>query len=901
MFTHPFESLLLASADGQVMTTAERKIIFVNEAFCQYFDKTVSDLTGTHLFDWLRLMDSDAIQIWEENEVLAYDKGPRSNIDFRMQNDTSERCFNVSITLTEQQNQDGYLYLSAWHDITARRMAKEKLEHDYYDLQERETLVSALLTCANSAMETRNFKKAAQKIFESCKEIIGTTSGHVALLNRAGDENEVLYLDAGKDICTVDATLPMPIRGLRERAYKTGEVVYDNSFHNSDWMKLMPAGHIPLENVMFAPMVVNGDTVGLLGIGNKPGGFTDHDAQWAAAFGQLAAMSLMNTRMFDRLMHSEKRYRLLTESASDSIISINPRGKIISANKTFTKMFGYTEEELIRQPISMIIPERFRDQHLAGIQRLLHTGKSKIIGQTVELTGIRKGGMEFPIELSLSMWETEDGKYFSGIIRDITNRKKTEQALLHSQERLQESQTMAQLGQWELNLQDNELIWSDSIYELFEIDKNKFNASYEGFMAAVHPDDRDAVDQAYKKSVQDKMPYHIVHRLLMKDGRTKFVNEICRTEYDEDGQPVRSFGTVQDITELTYAEEAVRKSEEKFRLLSTMSPVGIYQIDMQGRCDYVNPQWYQMTGMTVQEAMGDGWLTAVFPEDRALVKAAYDQQADVAGIWRKEYRIQHTDGSIMWVHGVISPITDDTGCVVSYLGVNTDITERKLAEKEIADSLKEKEVLLKEIHHRVKNNMQIITNLLTLQARRIEDPKLRDVYRDSQNRIEAMSLIHETLYRSDSLARIDCQQYIERLVTYINRAYNNAAQNIRYHIQAKPLELTVDDAIPLGLIVSELLSNACKYAFPDRDEGDIHITMQSTDEKSVELTIVDNGVGLPKSYEGELHKTLGMQLISDLVTGQLKGELSIQNHNGTQFSIRFNRASVAVKGNTDAA
>lgn len=150
--------------------------------------------------------------------------------------------------------------------------------------RQREAEIQALLESSRAILEHREFRDAAHAIFNSCKELIGATSRYVALLNEDGTENEVLFLDSGGQPCTVDPTLPMPIRGLRAQAYQTGEVAYENDFSRSQWVQFLPEGHTRLKNVLFTPLVIQHRSVGLLGIANKPGGFTDHDARVASAF-----------------------------------------------------------------------------------------------------------------------------------------------------------------------------------------------------------------------------------------------------------------------------------------------------------------------------------------------------------------------------------------------------------------------------------------------------------------------------------------------------------------------------------------------------------------------------------------------------------------------------------------
>jgi len=317
-------------------------------------------------------------------------------------------------------------------DVTERKRAEasEALQQS----QQKQAEISALLEGSRAVLRHREFQDAARAIFDSCKNLIGANAGYIALLSRDEKENAVLFLDSGGLSCTVDESLPMPIRGLRAEAYRTGEVVYDNDFSQSEWMKYMPEGHVNLENVLFAPLIIDGKTVGLMGLATKPGGFTEDDARLASMFGEFAAIALRNSQILESLESSERRFRSVVETAGDAIISIDSRGNIVFWNRAAENIFGYSSDEAISKPVTFIMPGRFRKDHRKGMNRMTSTRESKITGETVEVVGLNKDGSEFPIELSLAAWEAEEEVFFTAVIRDITQRKAEEARRLADQE-----------------------------------------------------------------------------------------------------------------------------------------------------------------------------------------------------------------------------------------------------------------------------------------------------------------------------------------------------------------------------------------------------------------------------------------------------------------------------------
>jgi len=216
-----------------------------------------------------------------------------------------------------------------------------------------------------------------------------------------------------------------------------------------------------------------------------------------------------------------------------------------------------------------------------------------------------------------------------------------------------------------------------------------------------------------------------------------------------------------------------------------------------------------------------------------------------------------------------------------------DITERKQAEEQIKADLREKETLLKEIHHRVKNNMNVITSLLNLQAKSIEDDQTKNILKDSQDRIFAMSAIHETLHGSENLSEIDLKKYLSKIVTSIFQSSSIDPKRVKLKTDIEEVLISINQASPLGLVTNELVSNSLKYAFSDEREGKITVTMRKQN-KELHLTIKDNGVGMPNDLDWKKANTLGLKLVRTLVENQLDGTIGMENNNGTKFIIKFN-------------
>ena len=250
---------------------------------------------------------------------------------------------------------------------------------------------------------------------------------------------------------------------------------------------------------------------------------------------------------------------------------------------------------------------------------------------------------------------------------------------------------------------------------------------------------------------------------------------------------------------------------------------------------------------------------------------------------QKEIRWRRKNGSEFSVESSHSGIPGNGRSISAY--ILREFTPPTVTEEQLRATVREKDVLIEEVHHRVKNNLQVITSLLGLQARTIKDPATREKFEESRYRIQAMAILHEILYESSSLAEIDFADYIRRLVDHLVRSYG-AASRIRTEVRLEPLQCHRDVALPCGLIVNELLSNAFKYAFPGRKSGEIHVALRREAQDTVHLTVRDNGVGLPPELDWKTLPTLGLRLVRTLAR-QIEAEVKTSGRTGTSFSITF--------------
>lgn len=264
-------------------------------------------------------------------------------------------------------------------------------------------------------------------------------------------------------------------------------------------------------------------------------------------------------RIEEALRTSEERFRSVVQAANDAIIITDSNAQIIGWNKGAQAIFGYREEEVVGTPLIRLIPERYREAHAKGMERVNTTGQTRVSGRTVELAGLRSDGGEFPLDLSLSMWKTETGTFYSGIIRDITERKQAEAALRESQENLAAAQHMTQLGSWEGHMETGEVTWSDELYRILGYAPGTVVPTQALFFEAVHPDDLPMVQAAMLASVTGRAPFDLDHRIVQSNGNVRHVHAQSGFINDGAGKPVRIVGTIHDITERKALEAKLRR------------------------------------------------------------------------------------------------------------------------------------------------------------------------------------------------------------------------------------------------------------------------------------------------------------------------------------------------------
>ncbi len=717
--------------------------------------------------------------------------------------------------------------------------------------------------------------------------------------------------------------------------------------------------------------------------------------------------------MEQALRDRENRLRTIFETSHAGIILVNPQGVITYANQRMADLFGCSLGELI----GSTYPEHVHpDQRYAGDQKMRQLIAGEIDAVALERHYIRKDGSDFWGFLSGRRQEDEAGNLVSlvGVISDITERKLMEAERITLLERLNLATRAAGLGIWDWDVQRNELVWDDQMYELYGVRREDFPGAYESWLARVHPDDRAAGEEVSLQARRGETEYDTEFRIIRPDGAVRVIKAYGKVTRGESGNPLRMTGVNYDITEWKHAEQVLRESEARYRAIFegvqdaifVETPAGKILDANQRACEMYGYSREQFLGMPVARLVAPGSSLVLprslsgagmlehpietanlrangerFPVElscsvqnvdgepvmlvvvrditerkraeealresearlRTLINAMPDivcfkdgrgrwleanefdlklfqltgvdyrgkkdsELADFSQFYRDAFLTCEETDERAWQAGGASrgeetiPRQDGPPLVFDVIKVPTftlgnqrqglvvvgrDITDLKRAEQDLRTALVEKEVLLRELYHRTKNNMQVISALLNLEAARDENQALRKTLLDMDNRIRSMALVHQKLYQSQNLSSIDLKDYLSDLANLLLATYQVDPGRITLRLEAESVPVLIDSAVPCGLVINEILSNALKYAFPGGREGEIKIRLSRSAQGMIRLEIADNGVGVPPGVDIRHKDTLGVQIITGVAGRQLGAKVEVDTSHGVAWCIQF--------------
>lgn len=562
-------------------------------------------------------------------------------------------------------------------------------------------------------------------------------------------------------------------------------------------------------------------------------------------------------------------------------------GVIVFCNPKFEQMFGYGPAELVGQPVSVINDPNAADPHAVARAIMDELGRSGL--WEGEVQNIRKDGTRFWTTASVSTFDhAEYGPVWVTVQHDIDQRKRDELELRRIYDMPRALILVAQ---------PDALIVRVSAGALGVLGYQPEEMVGRPFYEFIHPDDVQGSEAEAAMLQGGGETFYFENRYRHKEGH--YVTLAWAVSIDK--ETGLAHGLAQDTSERKASEEAVRlanaeldarvkdrtaeleASEEKHRAIIENLNDLIIILDEKGINLWNSPAVRQF-GMKPEDAIGISAIEFAHVDDRERLQESLDYVLAHPGeVVTLESLRAETPQGVRYLNDTLTYLPDTPG-IEGIVVVVHDNTANVEAQQKIEASLAEKEVLLKEIHHRVKNNLQVISGLLQLQEMEYDDDAIRGPLLESKNRVQSMALLHEQLYQSDDLGHIDLLEYVDTLVRHLSETFGGADKDVSVRTNVADLELGIDQAIPVGLILTELLSNAHKYAYPD-GAGEVRLTI-GRDGSQVRIVLEDDGAGLPEGFEVGEAKSLGLRLVRNLVK-QLGGLLSIESAPGLAYTIAF--------------
>lgn len=321
-------------------------------------------------------------------------------------------------------------------------------------------------------------------------------------------------------------------------------------------------------------------------------------------------------------------------------------------------------------------------------------------------------------------------------------------------------------------------------------------------------------------------------------------------------------------------------------ILDSSTSVAIFSLDLKGFIDFWNVGAENLFGFKSEEIINNSIFKLLNDDQQRLKKMLSHITRDNEGE-NEEFLFNGKNGDQIWINLTMTPKCDSEGKIVGVLCIGEDYTRHKQAEEHIKASLREKEVLIREVHHRVKNNLQIVSSLLKLSINRAKNKKVINLLEDAHNRIYAIALIHSQLYKTEKFERIKLYDHLRELLNYISQIYEPEVRSIILRVKPSDIELSIDQAIPCSLVLNELITNSYKHAFKNRKEGEIEIVTKKLKGNQIRIVVKDNGIGFPEDLKLTQINSLGLKLVKGLVEEQLNGIFVIRKNKGTIAEIRF--------------
>lgn len=772
-----FEDVFEASRDAIFLVDPEATFIEINRAACELTGYTREELLSMSIPDLHAEADLHAFRQYFDSIMAGKDVMSAALIQRNDGTKVPVEFSNRRMVFREKR----VMHTTA-RDVTERKLAEEALkvsEERYRDLVES----------ATDVIFTHNLDGQYTSVNKAGELITGYTRDEALALNLS----QIVapeYVEKALQM-TTDKVL-----GREQTAYEI-EIIAKNG------------RRIALE-VISRLITQDGIPVGVQGIGRD---ITERK------------------RAEKALYETEQRYRVVAETASDAIITIDHESTILYVNLAGQQIFGYTIPEMIGQKLTMLVPEHLRHAHNEGLQRYVTSGKKRFSWKTMEFPGLHKTGREIPLEISLSEFQKNGERFFTAIVRDVTERRRAEERLRERERQLVAAQQVAHIGSWEWDIEPNDVSWSDELYRIYGLQPQEFSATYQAFLDRIHPFDRDFVMDVISNALWDHLPFVFEHRIVRLDGEIRTLQGRGEVIEDDQGRAVKMFGIAQDITERNHEEEALRRAEEKYRSIFENAIEGIFQSTPDGQFIAVNPAMARMYGYDSSEEMIAERTDIeqqhyVDPQTRTRFRRLLEENDIVGGLEAEAYR---KDGSKVWTSENVRAVRDTAGELLYYEGTIENISKRKqweaareqllkargqLLQRLVTAQEEERRRIARELHDQL--GQQIAPLMLGLKWLRdsnyCQPPALEHLSHLQEYADQLGRELHNIAWELRPTALDDLGLYTA-LANYVEKWSERSGKIVQFHsngFNGQRLSTQIETA--LYRIIQEALTNVLKHA-----------------------------------------------------------------------------------------
>jgi len=583
------------------------------------------------------------------------------------------------------------------------------------------------------------------------------------------------------------------------------------------------------------------------------------------------------------VVKSNEKFMLIADSMPQIVWTAEPGGGMDFLNEVY---YRYTGDDRYAGGI------KFRNVHPDDIEKVDNAWKDSVsTGKELEVRHRIKrydGNYRWFLSRGIPVYDNEGNliKWY-GTCTDIEDIVLLKEERLRLEHNLLEAQRLSCTGSYEYDMEDKAYYCSDEVFNIVGISREKLKRGAYDFFRFVHPEDLSRVKDIIMRAMAEKTCVSFEHRIIRDDSTVRYLRQRFETIFDANEKPARLIGIVQDITGPAIIKEALRESEERWQFALEEAGDGLWDWNILTGEVYFSKRLKELLGYSEDDLENrlESVLNLVHPEDKENVVAEMKKyfKGEIP-IYATEHRLKCRDGSYKWIlnRGKIIKKNSDSK-PQRVIGIFTDVTESRTIKNSLVSALAEKETYMRELQHRVKNSLAMITSLISLELGQSENPDVRRSLKTIEGRVMVLNKLYQLLYSGEGSSELPLDIYLKTIIGSITEGYGDSAGKVSIITELDNIDIDPKRATSIGIILNELLTNSIKYAFRDRDRGTVNVALQM-DGNRIMLKVSDDGEGLPENFDSELSGGLGLKLIN-LLTIQMKGEFRINSSGAPYFEV----------------